>query len=125
MTKKPDEHYQDISVTDEERQAIYERLVKRNQIRSQQGRPPLDIPSLYRSKVQQLADRKYNDAITPYLKHAYWQYPGGPGLPARLQQHTSVIDYAEKLAGISEPDKRPVNFVHFLDLYTNGKLPLA
>ncbi len=125
MKKKSDAHYVDISVTDAERQTIYERLVKRGHIRRQKGMPPLDVPALYRKMVQQLADRKYDDAIAPFLKHAYHQYPGEPGLPGRLKQHSSVVALAEKLAGISEQDARPVNFMQFLDLYTNGKLPLA
>ncbi len=115
----------DIEVTNEEKQAIYQRLLKRNHIRREAGLPPLDIKASYAEQVRKLEDQRYHAAIEPYLAAAYERYPGGPGLPARLKQHSNVLAYAQDLAGIPEHKKRPVSFVEFMKLYTGGGLPLV
>ena len=115
----------DFEVTADEKQVIYERLVRRNHIRQETGLPLLDVKATFRRKVQSLEDQRYHDAIKPYLAAAYDRYPGNPGLPARLKQHSDVIAYAEDLAGIPDHLKRPVNFIEFFKLYTGGGLPLV
>ena len=105
MRKKPNQHSGEIEVTAEERQEIYQRLLKRmkrNHIHHEIGRRPLDVPVLYERRVRELADRKYRKAIEPYLAVAYERYPGRPGLPSRLKQHDDVIGCAEELAGIPD-----------------------
>ena len=115
----------DIDATDEEKQAIYQRLLKRNLIRRETGLPPLDIKASYARQVQNLEDQRYHAAIEPHLAAAYERYPGDVGITARLKQHADVISYAESLAGIPEHQKRPVSFVEFMKLYTGGGLPLV
>ena len=114
-----------IDVTNEEKQAIYQRLLKRNHIRRETGLPPLDIKASYAQQVRKLEDQRYHEAIEPHLAAAYERYPGNPGLPARLKQHSDVVAYAEDQAGIPEHHKRPVSFVEFMKLYTGGGLPLV
>lgn len=115
----------DIDATDEEKQAIYQRLLKRNLIRREAGLPPLDVKASYARQVRKLEDQRYHAAIEPHLAAAYERYPGSPGLPARLKQHSDVLAYAQDLAGIPEHQKRPVSFVEFMKLYTGGGLPLV
>lgn len=114
-----------IEVTAEERQAIFQRLLKRNYIRRQIGLRQFDTTELYQRKVQELSDQKYHEAIRPFLVAAYERYPGSPGLPSRLKQHADVIMHAEELAGIPEHLRRPVSFVDFLLLYISGGLPMV
>ncbi|MBO9413780.1 MULTISPECIES: hypothetical protein [unclassified Ruegeria] len=61
----------DIEVTNEEKQAIYQRLLKRNLIRRETGLPPLEIKASYARQVQNLEDQRYHAAIEPHLAAAY------------------------------------------------------
>lgn len=115
----------DIDATEEEKQAIYQRLIKRNLIRRETGLPPVDVKASYARQVQNLEDQRYHAAIEPHLEAAYERYPGDVGITARLKQHSDVISYVEHLAGIPEHQKRSVNFVEFMKLYTDGGLPLV
>lgn len=115
----------DIAATPEEKQAIYQRLLKRNLIRRETGLPPIDIKARYAQQVQKLEDQRYHAAIEPYLAAAYDLYPGDVGIGNRLKQHVDIINHVEDLAGIPEHQRRPVSFVEFLKLYTNGGLPLV
>ena len=114
----------EIDATHEEKQSIYQRLLKRNLIRRETGLPPLDVKASYVRQVRKLEDQRYHAAIEPHLAAAYERYPGDVGITARLKQHCDVISYAEKLAGIPEHHKRPVSFVEFMKLYTGDRLPL-
>ncbi|MFY0681497.1 MAG: hypothetical protein JXR13_13065 [Thalassovita sp.] len=115
----------DIDATEEEKQAIYQRLLKRNMIRRETGLPPLDIKASYVRQVRKLEDQRYNAAIEPHLAAAYERYPSENGITARLKQHCNVISYAESLARVPVHQKRPVSFVDFMKLYTGGGLPLV
>lgn len=115
----------DIDATDEEKQAIYQRLLKRNLIRRETGLPPLDVKASYARQVQNLEDQRYHAAIEPHLAAAYERYPSENGITARLKQHCDIVNHAENLAGIPEHQKRPVNFLEFMKLYTGGGLPLV
>lgn len=115
----------DISATSDEKKAIYQRLLKRNDIRRQVGLPRLNIPKDYRRKVDHLEEQKFLDAIRPYLREAYRRFPGRPGLPGRLQQHLDVLAYSSELAGIPAEQIRLNSFQEFLRLYTTKKLPLV
>lgn len=115
----------EIDATDEEKEAIYQRLLKRNLVRRETGLPPLDLKASYARQVRKLEDQRYHSAIEPHLAAAYESYPGDAGITARLKQHADVISHAESLAGIPEHQKRPVSFVEFMKLYTSGRLPLV
>lgn len=129
MTKKQIDQVDGITITADEKQAIYERLLHRNHIRAESSLPPLDIPTLYQQKIDQLFDRKYQQRLKPYLKAAYEQFPGSPGIPGRMKQHLDVITHARQALfvseGISHPNTKPISFQRFMTLYTSGKLPLA
>lgn len=116
---------QDIRATCDEKKAIYQHLLKRNDIRRQVGLPRLNIPKDYRRKVDHLEEQKFLDAIRPYLTEAYRRYPGRPGLPGRLKQHMDVLSYSSELAGIPAEQIRLNSFQEFLRLYTTNKLPLV
>ncbi|MEM7005153.1 MAG: hypothetical protein AAF498_04680 [Pseudomonadota bacterium] len=115
----------DIRATCDEKKAIYQHLLKRNDIRRQVGLPRLNIPKDYRRKVDHLEEQKFLDAIRPYLPEAYRRYPGRPGLPGRLKQHMDVLSYSADLAGIPPEQIRLNSFQEFLRLYTTNKLPLV
>ncbi len=113
-----------VKATADERQAIYQHLLKRNDIRRQVGLPRLDISKNYRRKVDHLEELKFLDAIRPYLPEAYRRFPGRSGLPGRLKQHMDVLSYSAALAGIPAEQIRLNSFQEFLRLYTTKKLPL-
>ncbi|MCH2249589.1 MAG: hypothetical protein MK042_07300 [Cognatishimia sp.] len=117
--------HQDIRATCDEKKAIYQHLLKRNNIRWQVGLPRLNIPKDYRRKVEHLEEQKFVDAIKPYLPEAYRRFPGSPGLPGRLKQHLDVLSYSAELAGIPAEQIRLNSFQEFLRLYTTKKLPLV
>ena len=123
MTNETAPH--DIRATCDEKKAIYQYLLKRNDIRRQVGLPRLNIPKDYRRKVDHLEEQKFLDAIRPYLPEAYQRFPGRPGLPGRLQQHLDVLTYSSELAGIPAEQIRLNSFQEFLRLYTTKKLPLV
>ncbi|MFV1602329.1 MULTISPECIES: hypothetical protein [unclassified Phaeobacter] len=129
MKKKPTGPTSAIIVTSEEKQAIFLRLLHRCHIRAEVKLPALDIPTLYHQQVERLLDQKYQERLTPYLKAAYKQFPGNPGLLGRMQQHQDAVAHARQALyqaeGISDPNPKPVSFQTFLRLYTTGKLPLA
>ena len=114
-----------ISATSDEKKAIYQHLLKRNDIRRQVGLPRLNVPKDYRRKVDFLEEQKFLNAIQPYLPEAYRRFPGRPGLPGRLEQHMNVLSYSSKLAGIPVEQIRLNSFQEFLRLYTTNKLPLV
>ena len=123
MTNETAPH--DIRATSDEKKAIYQHLLKRNDIRRQVGLPRLNVPKDYRRKVHLLEDQKFLDAIRPYLREAYERYPGAPGIPSRFVQHRSVLKYSMELAGIPLEQVRLASFEEFLRLYTSNKLPLV
>lgn len=129
LKKKPTEPTSAITLTSEEKQAVYQRLLRRNHIRAEVKLPALDIPSLYQQQVERLLDQKYKERLKPYLKEAYRRFPGSPGLPGRMKQHQDVMAHARQALyqaeGISDPNSEPVSFQTFLKLYTTGKLPLG
>lgn len=123
MTNEPAPH--DIRATCDEKKAIYQHLLKRNDIRRQVGLPRLDISRDYRRKVDHLEEQRFLDAIRPYLPEAYRRFPGRPGLPGRLKQHMDVLSYSSELAGVPPEQIRLNSFQEFLRLYTTKKLPLV
>ena len=114
-----------ISVSSDEKQAIYERLAKRNDIRRQSSLPLLDIPTLYEKKIAALEKAKFYEAIQPHLRDAYRLYPGKPGIPSRFKQHIDVVTHAASAAGFSMDEIPDITFQEFLRLYTSSQLPLV
>lgn len=129
MKKKQIDQVGGITIAADEKQAIYERLLHRNQIRSKGTLPALDIPKLYQQKIDQLVDQKYRERLKPYLKAAYERFPGKPGVAGRMKQHLDVTTHARQALfeaeGIRHPNPKPITFQGFMSLYTSGKLPLA
>ena len=123
MTNETAQH--DIRATCDEKKAIYQHLLKRNDIRRQVGLPRLNVPKDYRRKVDHLEEQKFLDAVRPHLSEAYRRFPGRPGLPGRLKQHMDVLSYSAELAGIPPEQIRLNSFQEFLRLYTTNKLPLV
>lgn len=114
----------DIELSAEERQLIYERLLRHNLIRRETGLKPLDVRALYHRRVKKLEDQRFRTAIDPYLEEAYLLFPGKPGLTGRLKQWAQVLDFCQSKAGIPEIQKRRVSFPEFLEMYSNGAFPL-
>lgn len=126
MTKKQIDQVDGITITADEKQAIYERLLHRNLIRAESSLPALDIPTLYQQKIDQLFEQKYQERLQPYLKAAYEQFPSSPGIPGRMKQHCDVMTHARQALfdaeGIRHPNPKPITFQGFMTLYTSGKL---
>jgi hypothetical protein len=55
----------------DQRQAIYERLLQRNAIRSELGIRRLNIPELYRRKKRMIAEARYDEIMEPYVDSAF------------------------------------------------------
>jgi hypothetical protein len=114
----------DIELSAEERQFIYERLLRRNLIRHETGLPPLDVQALYHRRVKKLEDQRFRAAIDPYLEEAYRLFPADPGITARLKQWTQVLDYCQHKVGIPKEQRRRASFPEFMEMYSNGAFPL-
>ncbi|WP_299164861.1 hypothetical protein [uncultured Tateyamaria sp.] len=129
MKKKQIDNVEGIIITADEKRAVYERLLRRNHIRAEVSLPALDIPKLYHREIEMLVDRKYRDRLEPYLKTAYEQFPGSPGIPGRIKQHHDVMAHARQALfeaeGINHSNPETITFQKFMMLYTSGKLPLA
>ncbi|WP_299779496.1 hypothetical protein [uncultured Roseobacter sp.] len=127
MKKKQINQIEYITVTADEKQAIFERLLRRNHIRAEVSLPSLDIPKLYRQQLERLMDQKYRERLKPYLEAACEQFPGTPGIPGRMKLHRDAMAHARQALleaeGHCNPDPEPTTLQKVTTLYTSSKLP--
>ncbi|MEL6596032.1 MAG: hypothetical protein AAFQ47_08850 [Pseudomonadota bacterium] len=74
-----------------------------------------------------IADLIYEMKLWPYVKSAYKEIEGHPGLAGRIQQLDAVYRLAEKRmerdTGEVRSSERSINFATFLQIYSTEGLP--
>jgi len=110
---------QTITTTQEERQAIYERLLQRQQVRRASMLPLIDIATQYRRQLRLLEAKKYEEHLKPYLDHAFSTIEGHPGIAGRILQTVRAYRAAKAAlwadTGLQDPRGQEPDFAALAD----------
>lgn len=66
-----------IEPTAEEKQAVYEEILRRNNLRRQNSMPGLDIGEQYVQELNLIRQKRYRELLKPYLKKVVLEKPQG------------------------------------------------
>lgn len=74
--------------------AIRKAIFCRNKVRFRAQLPSLDVQATLDQEVHRLRVRKFEALLRPYLRKAYEETPGSPGIAGRLHQRMKAREKA-------------------------------
>ena len=126
MTKKQKLISPTLAVSDEEKHETLSNILRRNELRKSAGLPPFDVEDRFQRELQELLNDRYDELLAPYLRDAYRDVEGKPGIPGRIIQHVRASKLAAQRlqtdTGIDRPNDVAFDLVRFLRLYQDGML---
>ena len=97
----------DALISSLDRQAIFERLLRRNSIRRQIGNRLIDVPRAYQRKINQLNEQRCTDLLEPYLAITFgqvdWPSKFTPRLLLAVKLHKQAVAQVHRDHGIADP----------------------
>ena len=126
MKKKQIQAARSIELTDAEKQDILDDILRRNEIRRAAGIPRYNVEARFEQEASERLSAKYASLLAPYLRAAYDEVQGNPGLPGRIIQHIHASKLAsqrmEAETGIQRPGGETLDLGRFVGLYQRGEL---
>ena len=126
MKKNQTQAAQSIELADAEKQDILDDILRRNEIRHGAGIPRYDVEAQFQQEVSDRLASQYDSLLSPYLRDAYREVDGSPGLPGRILQHIRASKLAtqrlEADTGVRRPSVGGHDLPKFLGLYQRGEL---
>ncbi len=126
VTKKQKSPKPAVAVSYEEKHEILSNILRRNELRKSAGLPSYDVEDRFQREVKELLDHRYDELLAPYLRDAYREVEGKPGIAGRIIQHVKASKLAAQRlradSGIDRPNDVAFDLVRFLRLYQDGML---
>ena len=126
MKKKQIQAARSIELTDAEKQDILDDILRRNEIRRAAGIPRYNVEAQFQQEATERLAAKYAALLAPYLRDAYDEVQGNPGLPGRIIQHVHASKLAQRRLeadkGVQRPGGETLDLGTFLGLYQRGEL---
>jgi hypothetical protein len=110
-----------LHLTTDQKRAVFERLLARNEIRREMGMRPLNILEAYQRKVAAMKTQEYEARLEPYLIAVFasvdWPEGFTPRLLLSVKLHKKAIAQLYRDHGVVDPRTKTPDIIAIIDKF--------